>query len=100
MTVEDKNKEYQLMQNSQGRIIKVEIPNGPSLSCPHCWDYRSNLSQSSFKTTSYVAVEHPLLLKEELDLKPVTAKKIWKITVLRQQPSNLKEDGRRRKPGY
>lgn len=99
MLIDDINKEYQLMMNSEKRTIKLDIPNGPSLVCNNCWDYKTNLSETSFKTTAPIDKEHPLLRMQELDLRPVTAKTIWLIRVLRQPESNLKNDNNQNKPG-
>lgn len=94
MTPEQKQDEFQLMENSDKRTIKVEIPNGPSLVCNHSWDYRTNLSETSFKTGAEVTVKHELLKVEELNLLPYSAKMVYKITILRRPESNLKNEQR------
>jgi hypothetical protein len=99
MTLNDKHKEYELMKNSDQRTIKVEIPGGPILVCMHSWDYSSNLNQSSFKTVTPVKVVHSLLKVEKIDLSPVTTTMVYKITVYRQQQSNLKNNGRESERG-
>lgn len=94
MDLETKNKEYVLMQNSDKRTIRVDIPDGPSLTCLHSWDYKTNLNETSFKTYSEITKEHPLLKVERLDLSPINNQKLWKVTVKRRPDSNLKNQPR------
>ena len=80
------------MINSEKRTIKVEIPNGPILVCNNCWDYKTNLNETSFKTSSNITKEHPLLKIKSLDLTPIISKKLWLVTILRRAESNLKDE--------
>lgn len=82
--------EFNLMQYSDKRTIEVQIPNGPLLRCPNSWDFKKNFTETSFKTLAKPDVENTLLKVEEIDLKPAFSKPIWKVTVLRQPESNLK----------
>ncbi len=91
MTLDEAKKEYELMQNSKKGSIKVQIPNGPLLICHGSWDYKSNLTEVSFKTSSSPIVTHPLLKTTKLDLSPVSLTEVWLIQVLRQPQSNLKD---------
>lgn len=97
MMLEDKHKEYELMMNSQRRTIRADIPNGPSLACHDSWDYKTDLKETSFKTTTLITREHPLLKVTELDLTPVTTKKVYIVRILRQPESNLKDVPRQAK---
>jgi hypothetical protein len=98
MTIDKKHQEHSLMENSIKRSLQVQIPGGPLLFCNNCWDYKTNLTETSFKTTSEVDKEHPLLQKELLDLKPIFGKKVWIISILRQPKSKLINDDSQRKP--
>lgn len=95
MTLDEANREYELMQNSKKGTIKVQIPNGPLLSCHGSWDYKSNLSEVSLKTTTSIMAEHPLLKVVPLDLSPVTMTPVWLVKVLRQPESNIKNGNNR-----
>ena len=86
MILKTKQEEYEIMLNSSKRTIKVEIPNGPKLDFHNSWDYKTNLTETTFKTNTYVEVGHPLLTVSVLDLSPVTTEKIWSIKILRQLP--------------
>lgn len=97
MDIQSKNTEYQLMINSPKRTIKIEIPNGPLLVCHGCWDYKTNFSETVLKTITEIKITHPLLKVEPFDLKPITSKKTWQVTILRQPKSNLKDDNNSRK---
>ena len=89
MIQEKKQEEYDLMENSPKRILTVQIKNGPMLKVNNCWDFAKNFNTTQFKTTSEITIEHPLLEIERINLVPITHKKIWKVTVRRQEPSNL-----------
>jgi len=97
MTLENKQQEFHLMENSIKRDLQVQIPGGPLLFCRNCWDYKTNLTETSFKTIYDVDKEHPLLVKEALDIKPAFGKTIWVITVLRKPKSNLTDEARKGK---
>jgi hypothetical protein len=84
MTRPEQQVEYDLMINSDLRVIKVEIPNGPRLICPNSWDYRTNLKETVFKTRTEITKEHPLLTVTPLDLYPVASQKLWIVKILRQ----------------
>ena len=87
----DPQKEYDLMRYSDMWTVKGQIPNGPNLECHGSWDYMTDLDKTSFKTTAEVKITHPLLKVEKLNLLPVSARNVWKITVLRRPESNLKK---------
>jgi hypothetical protein len=95
--IDQKQEEYQLMQNSAKRTIKVQIPNGPELVCHNSWDYKTNLKETSLKTLTEITRTHPMLSVEELNLFPVTNTKMWIVKVLRQPNSNLKNVPRQAK---
>ncbi len=97
MTLDEANKEYEIMQNSKKGTIKVQIPNGPLLICHDGWDYKSNLTEVTFKTSASLIVEHPLLKVVPLDLSPVTSTKVFLVKVLRQPESNIKDGNNRTK---
>lgn len=78
-------REYELMNNSKRGPVKVQIPNGPLLSCSEGWDYTTDLQKTSFKTTADLSIEHALVKKEPVDMTPHTSKPAWKITVFRQE---------------
>lgn len=89
MLPDTKQNEYDLMENSARRMIKIDTLKGLPLVCNNSWDYKSDLNQVSFKTTTEVTMKHPMLKVEPMDLSPVTSKKIWKITVLRRPVSYM-----------
>jgi hypothetical protein len=88
----DQQAEYDLMRYSDQRTIKVQIPGGPELTCGGSWDYMTDLSQTTLKTLTEVKITHPLLKVEKLNLLPISARNVWKITVLRRPESNLKNN--------
>lgn len=90
------HREFQLMTNSSRGPLKVQVPDGPLLSCSEGWDFTSDLQKSSFKTTADLKVEHPLVKKELIDMKPSTSTKAWKYTVFRQQPPKPDDPKRNR----
>lgn len=89
MLLKTKRQEYELMENSHKNIIKIDTLSGNPLVCINSWDYKSDLDKVSFKTTTEVIRKHPLLKVKHIDLLPVTAKKIWRITVLRRPQSEM-----------
>lgn len=97
MDLQSKNKEYQLMINSMKGTIKVYVPNSSTLICYDSWDYQTDLKKTVLKTDREVKSISPLVKVEVIDLSPVTSKKIWKVTVLRQPESELKHDTNSRK---
>ena len=99
MVKQEQNSEYELMTTSEKRTIKVQIPDGPLLVCHNSYDYQTNFQRTRLKTLTKLDVTHPLLKITEMDLYPVTSKKIWMVEILRQPESNLKdEQGKKRNP--
>ena len=88
MTLEDKHKEYELMETSPRRTIKIDTLKNTPLVYLNSWDYKSTLNDVSFKTTSVVPTTHPSVKVDFIDLHPVTNKKIYKITIQRG-PKNI-----------
>jgi len=86
----DQQKEYDLMRYSDQRTIEVQIPNGPLLKLGGSWDYATNFTQTTLKTLTEVKITHPLLKVEKVNMLPVSARNVWKVTVLRNPESNLK----------
>lgn len=80
------HREYLLMTNSPRGPLKVQVPDGPLLSCTEGWDFTTDLHKTTFKTTADLKVEHPLVKKELIDMSPSSSKSVWKITVFRQTP--------------
>lgn len=91
-----RHREYLLMKNSPRGPLKVQVPDGPLLSCLEGWDFATDLHKTSFKTTADLKIEHPLVKKEEMDLSPATSGKAWKYTVFRQQPPKPDDPKRNR----
>ena len=85
------------MNRSDRRTIKVEIPNGPRLVCHNSWDYKTDLKETVFKTTTEIKEKHQLLTVTPMDLFPVTNTKVWIVKILRQPESDLKNADRKGK---
>ena len=81
--------EYSLMQNSKKGPIRIQVPDGPLIEVNVGWDYKTNLTETSVKTTADLKIDHPLVEIIPLDMVPFTSTKAYKITVLRQPKSNL-----------
>jgi len=96
MTLEQLHLEYQLFEQSDKRAIEIDIPNGFRLVCLNSWDYKTNLNETSLKTTTHIEKTHPLLVVERIDFRPLSSKKIWKVTVLRRPKSNLTNEPRKK----
>ena len=84
-----KENEYALMINSQKSKLEVQIPSGPLLKVRNCWDYRSGLTEVTFKTNTEISVTNDLMTIEFIDLRPTSSIKVYKVTVLRQPKSKL-----------
>ena len=95
MSIKEKVAEYDLMENSKKTFVKVLIPAGPELYVNHCWDYKTNLTETSFKTTSLIEIKHDLLEIKSVDLAPVCPRTIYLVTVQRREKSNLKTKPRK-----
>lgn len=87
----DKQEEYDRMRYSDQRTIKVQIPGGPELNLVGSWDYATDFNKTTLKTLTEVKITHPLLKVEKLNLLPISARNVWRVTVLRQPESNLKK---------
>lgn len=81
--------EYSLMENSKKGPIRIQVPGGPLIEANTCWDYKTNLTETSMKTTADLNIDHPLVEIRQLDLVPYTSTKVFKITILRQPKSDL-----------
>ena len=81
--------EYTLMENSDKRPIRIQVPDGPLIEANVSWDYKTNLTETSVKTTADLKIDHPLVEIKPVDMTPYTSAKAYKITVLRQPKSNL-----------
>ena len=97
MNLEQIHLEHQLLEQASKRTIEIDIPNGFRIVCLNSWDYKTNLTETSLKTTTHIEKTHPLLIVEQLDLKPISSKKVWKVTVLRKPKSDLTDDPSKRK---
>jgi hypothetical protein len=89
--------EFSLMQNSKKGPIRIQVPGGPLIEANNSWDYKTNLTETSVKTTADIKVDHPLVEVKQLDMSPYTATKAFKITILRQPKSNLTYPEKRNK---
>ena len=81
--------EYTLMETSKKGPIRIQVPGGPLIEVNVGWDYKTNLTETSVKTTADLNVDHPLVEIKPVDMTPHTSTKAYKITVLRQPKSNL-----------
>ena len=91
MNNDEKNEEYQLMQSSKKNMTVLDIPNGPTLRLQG-WDYKKDFTATSIKTLMKPVSTHSLLKVEEIDLRPIYGNTIYKVIVLRQPESNLKDE--------
>lgn len=90
MTKDNKESEYSLMEHAPKMLLTVRVKKGPIITV-NCWDYKADLTTVQFKTNAEIKEEHPLLKIEKIDLTPITTKKLWKVTIFKQEPSNLKK---------
>jgi hypothetical protein len=76
-----KQEEYTLMQTSQPHDIITHIKNGKDIKWLKVWDHRNTPTLTTFKTLMSPPYEHKLISAEEIDLMPVAAYKIYKVTI-------------------
>ena len=79
-----KQEELTLMQNSHLNPLTTNIKNvRKPIVWSNTWDFKSNLHEISFNTTSFPPDVSPLISYKTVDLRPLKNVTIYKVTIKR-----------------